>query len=164
LLLFVLEKPMLAVMYRMAVLLVLLTAGLAHAQGGPTLTVDGAWARATAGLARNGAAYMTIHNTGAAVDRLVAAASPVAGTVELHAHIKDGDVMRMRQVMAVEIAPGEPAVFQPGGLHVMLLDLKAPLKDGEHFPVTLTFEKAGPITISIAVRRSAPAAGPGHSG
>jgi periplasmic copper chaperone A len=55
-------------------------------------------------------------------------------------------------------------VFQPGGLHVMLLDLKAPLKEGEHFPVTLTFEKAGQVTISVAVRRSAPAAGHGHSG
>jgi periplasmic copper chaperone A len=159
---------MMTAIRRMSVLLVLLLAGLglAHAQGSATLTVDGAWARATAGLARNGAAYMTIHNTGAAADRLVAAASPVAGSVELHAHIKDGDVMRMRQVMAVEITPGEPAVFQPGGLHVMLLDLKAPLKDGERFPVTLTFEKAGQVTVSVEVRRSAPtpAAGHGHSG
>jgi hypothetical protein len=69
----------------------------------------------------------------------------------------------MRPVVAVEIAPGEPAVLQPGGLHMMMLDLKAPLKDGESFPLTLTFEKAGKVTVSVDVRRNAPAAPGGHS-
>lgn len=140
--------------------------GAARAQDAAGLKIDGAWARATAGMARNGAAYMTIHNLGPVADRLVAASSPIAGTVELHAHLKDGDVMRMRPVAAVEIAPGEPAVLQPGGLHVMMLDLKASLKDGDSFPLTLTFEKAGKVTVSVDVRRNAPASpgGHGHSG
>jgi copper(I)-binding protein len=137
----------------------LICAGAARAQEAATLKIDGVWARAPAGAARNGAAYMTIRNQGAAADRLLAASSPVAGTVELHTHLKDGDVMRMRQVTAVDIAPGGPAVLQPGGLHVMLLDLKAPLKEGESFPLTLTFEKAGKVTVSVAIRRNAPAAG-----
>lgn len=149
---------------RLAVLaaLGLIWAAAAQAQVPAPLKIDGVWARATAGAARTGAAYMTIQNDGATADRLVAAASPIAGSVELHAHLKDGDVMRMRPVMAVEVAPGEPAVLQPGGLHVMLLDLKGPLKDGESFPLTLTFEKAGKVTVSVAIRRSAPNPAGGH--
>jgi copper(I)-binding protein len=146
--------------------LALMWGGATQAQVLGSLKIEGAWARASAGMARNGAAYMTIHNEGPVADRLIAASSPIAGTIELHAHLKDGDVMRMRPVVAVEIAPGEPAVLQPGGLHVMMLDLKAPLKDGESFPLTLTFEKAGKVTVSVAVRRNAPASpgGHGHSG
>ena len=144
----------------------LVLSGAVRAQDRAGLKIEGAWARASAGLARNGAAYMTIHNEGPVADRLIAASSPIAGTIELHAHLKDGDVMRMRPVVAVEIAPGEPAVLQPGGLHMMMLDLKAPLKDGESFPLTLTFEKAGKVTVSVDVRRNAPASpgGHGHSG
>ena len=141
----------------------LVLSGAVRAQDRAGLKIEGAWARASAGLARNGAAYMTIHNEGPVADRLIAASSPIAGTIELHAHLKDGDVMRMRPVVAVEIAPGEPAVLQPGGLHMMMLDLKAPLKDGESFPLTLTFEKAGKVTVSVDVRRNAPAAPGGHS-
>lgn len=157
---------MIARSFRGAVLAgALFAASAAQAQDAAGVRVDGAWARASAGAARNGAAYMTIRNDGKAADRLVAASSPAAGKVELHTHLKDGEVMRMRQVMTVEIAPGTPAVMQPGGLHVMLLDLKAPLKDGERFPVTLNFEKAGSMTVTVEVRRTPPAgAGHGHSG
>jgi copper(I)-binding protein len=149
---------------RLAVLaaLGLMWAATALAQAPAPLKIDGAWARATAGAARNGAAYMTIQNDGTTADRLVAASSPIAGSVELHAHLKDGDVMRMRPVTAVDIAPGAPAVLQPGGLHVMLLDLKGPLKDGETFPLTLTFEKAGKVTVSVAIRRNPPPAAHGN--
>lgn len=106
--------------------LVLALSGAAQAQDAAGLKIEGTWARASAGMARNGAAYITIHNEGPAADRLIAASSPVAGTIELHAHLEDGDVMSMGPVVAAEIAPCEPAVPQPGGLHVMMLGLKTP--------------------------------------
>ncbi|MBL8832482.1 MAG: copper chaperone PCu(A)C [Rhodospirillales bacterium] len=123
----------------------------AMAQQGP-IRVETAWARASAGEAKNGAAYLTLHNTGTAPDKLLSAASPVAGKVELHNHIMVGNVAQMRPVDAIEVSPGSPTVLQPGGLHVMLLDLKAPLKAGQSFPVTLTFERAGKIEANVAVQ------------
>ena len=66
-------------------------------------------------------------------------------------HLMEGDVMRMRAVKAIEVNPGEPVTLKPGGLHVMLMGLKAQLKDGEQFPLTLTFEKAGSVAVDVAV-------------
>lgn len=114
------------------------------------LKIDHPWARASAGPARNSAAFMTIHNAGAA-DRLVAAAADVSERVELHTHMMEGDVMKMRQVEAIEVPAGGMAELQPGGFHVMLIGLKAPLKEGESFPLTLTFEKSGEMTLEVTV-------------
>ncbi|GAB4365407.1 MAG: hypothetical protein Kow00114_22630 [Kiloniellaceae bacterium] len=114
------------------------------------LKIDHPWARASAGPARNSAAFMTIHNAGDA-DRLLAAAADVSERVELHTHMMEGNVMKMRQVEAIEVPANGTAELQPGGFHVMLIGLKAPLKEGESFPLTLTFEKAGTITLDIAV-------------
>lgn len=124
-------------------------ATLAHAEG--PITVKEPYARATIGQAKVSAAYMTIETTGGP-DRLVAAASPVAGTVELHTHLHEGGVMKMRQVEAIDVAPGKPAKLETGGLHVMLMDLKQPLKAGETIPLTLTFEKAGKLELEVPVR------------
>jgi len=135
------------------------------------LKIGHPWARVSA--VQNGAAYMTIATTGTTGDRLVTAASPVADRVELHTHIMDGNVMRMRQVPAIEVKPGETATLKPGGLHVMLLGLKKPLTEGLAFPLTLTFEKAGRIEVEVNVQKdeatgghNAPMPGqsqPGHS-
>ena len=122
-----------------------------------TIDVQDAWARATLGQARTGAAYLTLSALGTTTDRLVAASSPVAAKTELHNHIMVGNVAQMRQVDAIEVAPGSPTLLQPGGLHVMLIDLKAPLQGGASFPLTLTFEKAGAITVQVAVRAGRPA-------
>lgn len=122
-----------------------------YAQGVPTIQVEQAWARASAGQARTGAAYMTLVNHGQAADRLVKVASMVAEKTELHSHVMDGDVMRMRPIAAVEVNPGEPSVLKPGGLHVMLIGLKAPLKAGGSFMLDLTFEKAGTIQVKVAI-------------
>lgn len=113
-------------------------------------TIEHPWARASAGPARNSAAFMTIRNTGG-TDRLIAAAGEVAERVELHTHIMDGDIMRMRQVEAVEVPAGGTATLQPGSIHVMLIGLTEPLKEGDRFPLTLTFEKAGKVTVEVAV-------------
>jgi periplasmic copper chaperone A len=115
------------------------------------LEVQAPWARATAGRAPNGAAYLTIVNPGAVPDRLLAASAPVARMVELHTHLMDGGVMRMRPVSAVEVNPGEPAVLRPGGMHVMLMGLIEPLREGTTFPLTLRFERAGEMTVAVRV-------------
>ena len=128
------------------------------------IRVEDAWARASLGQARNGAAYMVVHATGAQPDRLVAATTPVAGKVELHNHIMVGNVAQMRPVDAIEIVPGSPTVLQPGGLHVMLTGLARQLRQGETFPLTLVFEKAGRVTVQVRVA-GAGARGPsGHHG
>ena len=115
------------------------------------LTVSHSWARATAGPARAGAAYLTITNHGTAMDRLLAVATPAARHASVHATMMEQGVMKMRPVKAVEVHPGEPAVLRPGGMHVMLMGLKAPLKEGQGFPLTLTFETAGTIEVMVMV-------------
>lgn len=130
-----------------------ITPSTSHAAGNQagSITVDDAWARASAGMAKAGAAFMTIENTGGG-DKLIAAAADVSDRVELHTHIHDGDVMRMRQVDAIDVPEHGEALLAPGGYHVMFLGLKAPLKEGETFPLTLTFEHAGKITVDVAVK------------
>lgn len=120
------------------------------------LTLTGTWARATPPAARTGAVYLAIANEGTEPDRLVSAATPAAAAVELHANVMEGGIARMSRVDAIDVRPGEPAVFQPAGLHIMLVDLRAPLRDGERFPLTLTFARAGAVTIDVPVRRTAP--------
>jgi copper(I)-binding protein len=113
------------------------------------LSVSDAFSRATPGNGP-GVAYLTIHG-GNAPDRLVGASSPRAAKVEMHTMSMQGDVMQMREVDAVEIPANAPIRFAPGGLHLMLTGLKAPLKPGETVPLTLTFEHAGTRTLNVPV-------------
>jgi copper(I)-binding protein len=71
--------------------------------------------------------------------------------MDLHTHVRDGDVMRMREVPAIDIPAGQTVTLRPGGLHLMFMGLTRPLVEGESFPVTLTFEKAGSVTLDMAV-------------
>ena len=114
------------------------------------ISVEGAWARASAGAATSGAIYLTLTDHGQA-DRLVSVSTPVAATADVHETIDDHGVMKMRPVANVVLEPGKPVTFKPGGYHVMLMGLKAPLKAGNSFPLTLTFEHAQPITVSVPV-------------
>ena len=127
------------------------------------LSIDHPWARASAGPARNSAAFMTIHNKGDA-DRLVAAAGDVSKRVELHTHLMEGDVMKMRQVEAIDIPAGGMAELKPGSFHVMLIGLNEPLKEGDSFPLTLTFEKAGEVTLEVSVEKITSMGGQGEMG
>jgi copper(I)-binding protein len=120
----------------------------AKAQG---IAIEGPWARATPGRATNGAAYFTLTNQGPAGDRLIGASSPAAGRVELHTHVHDNGVMRMRKLPGIDLTPGASVTFRPGGYHVMLMGLKAPLRKGGTFPLTLRFEKAAPKTVTVKV-------------
>ncbi|MCE0463128.1 copper chaperone PCu(A)C [Pseudomonas uvaldensis] len=103
------------------------------------------------------AAYFVIHNTGTTADKLLSVDAPIAGKAELHEHVKQDDLMKMQPVPVVEIAPGATVTFAPMAYHVMLLELKdrSPLSDGKRFPMTLHFEKAGDITVEVAVQKKA---------
>ena len=127
-------------------------------QGG--VTVSQPWARATIGQTTSGAAYLTLDSSGAETDHLIGVETPAAERADLHGHTMEGDVMKMRPVERIEVAPGSPTVLQPGGLHIMLFDLEAPLVEGERFPATLIFEKAGRIEIEVQIEGIA-ASGPG---
>ena len=131
--------------------LALPAAALAAEAGTSHIVVEHPWARASAGMAANGAAYMTITEEGSGADRLVAASSPVCAMAQLHVHLMHNGVMEMRPVSAINVDAGSPTVLQPGGLHIMLMQLKKPLKQGETFPMTLTFQKAGAITVQVSV-------------
>jgi copper(I)-binding protein len=121
------------------------------------VTVANAWARPSAG-----AAYVTLTNGGAEADRLVGAASAVAGKVEIHNHLMEDGVMKMRPVAGVDVEPGAPVKMEPGGLHIMLIGLKAPLKEGESFQLELKFQKGGSVTTTVPVGGHMPGHMPGH--
>lgn len=128
-----------------------------EASAGP-IRITAAWTRA-AGAGATGVGYMTIRNTGGTPDRLVSAHSPAARTVELHTHIRDGDVMRMRPVEAIDLPAGQEVRLAPSGLHLMLIGLAAATRQGERLPVTLVFERAGAVELQLPVE-SAGARGP----
>lgn len=119
------------------------------------------WARATPGGAKVAAGYVTITNAGKTADRLIGGSAAVAGTLELHDMTTVDGVMRMRRIEGgIALEPGATVTLRPGGMHMMLLDLKQPLKQGETVKVTLVLEKAGPVEIEYAVAPIG-AAGPG---
>jgi copper(I)-binding protein len=127
------------------------------------LAITQAWARATPGGAKVGGGYLTIENKGTAPDRLIGGSADVAGKVEVHEMAMNNGVMTMRPLEnGLTIEPGKTVKLAPGGYHLMLLDLKSPLKQGEKVPVTLKFEKAGEAKISFDVQ-GVGAQGPGAS-
>jgi copper(I)-binding protein len=130
----------------------LLSAAPADTQPQP-IEVQNAWARATAAGAKAAGIFVTITDTSAA-DRLLGASTPVAAMAEVHETINDNGVMRMRPIPALPLQPGQPVVLKPGGYHIMLMGLRQQLKDGETFPVTLNFEKAGSITTTVHVAKA----------
>lgn len=122
--------------------------GSASAQ---SIQVVDAWSRPTPPGTDVGVAYFTIRNSGKS-DRLLRVSSPVAKRAELHiSAMKDG-VMTMEGLGSVDVGSGAPVAFEPSGKHVMLMGLKRPLKEGDVFPLTLTFANAGPVQTSVRVR------------
>lgn len=129
----------------------------------PPIEIMSPWARATAADAENGVAYMTVVNKSNSDDRLVAVSTPVAATAEPHKTTDENGVMKMLPADAVEVKAGSEVVLKPGGYHVMLMHLKAPLIEGQTFPMTLTFEKAGKVEVTVKVEKAG-AMGQPHSG
>lgn len=126
-------------------------AAMAHEVTSAGVTVAHPWARATPGGVKNGVAFMEIRTAAGVEDKLVAAASPVAERVEIHTHINEDGVMKMRKVDSVAVKAGSKVTLRPGADHVMLMGLKAPLKEGDLFKMTVTFEKAGPMELEAIV-------------
>lgn len=126
------------------------------------IAIEQPFARATP--AKVGGVFLVLKNGGGTADKLVKAASPVAENVELHTHIKDGDAMRMRAVENIPVPANGQTALEPGGYHIMLIGLKQPLKEGDSFPLTLTFEKAGSVTLTVPVQRAGASGAPsgGH--
>ena len=142
------RSPLLALL---ALLLMALPAA-AHVYKLGALEIGQPWARATPPTAPTGGGYLSVKNTGTTPDRLMSASSPAAGTVQVHDMKMDGNVMRMRELDGpLEIKPGETVTLAPGGMHLMMMGLKAPLKQGERVPLTLVFEKAGKIDVELSV-------------
>lgn len=131
---------------------------LAHDVTKGDLHIDHPWSRATAPSAPNGGAYLTIENKGAMPDRLLAARGDVAGRIELHTHNMVDGVMQMRPVEAIEVPAGGKVELKPGGLHIMLLGLKAPLAKDQRFPLTLVFERAGEVAVDVVIDAAGAAA------
>ena len=128
------------------------------------LAIDNPWSRATPAGAKVAAGYMTITNKGSAADRLIGGSTAAAGRVEVHEMAMKNGVMTMRPLTGgLPIEPGKTVTLAPGGYHVMFMDLKAPLKQGEKVPVTLEFEKAGKVNVTLDVQSvGAKSPMPGH--
>ena len=120
------------------------------------ITITHAYARATVPGQPAGGAFLTIANAGAD-DKLLSARSGAAKSAELHTMKMDGDVMRMREVESIDVPAGQTVELKPGNFHVMMMGLKAPLKAGDHFPLTLKFEKAGEVQVEVPVQAAGPA-------
>jgi copper(I)-binding protein len=130
-------------------------AAQAHSYTLGPIAIGHPYARVTAPGQPTGGAYLRLENRGAS-DRLVSATADVSKGVELHTMRMEGDVMRMRQVDAIDLPANKTVVLQPGGIHIMLVGLKAPLKEGDSFPMTLKFEKAGEVKVDVKVQAVAP--------
>ena len=127
------------------------------------VTVEGAWSRATPPGAKVAAGYLTIRNAGASADRLLAASSPAAARIETHVIEKQGEILRMREVKGYEVPAKGSFELKPGGPHLMLVDIKAPLKEGDRLPLTLRFEKAGEVAVQLRVERLGATPSKGHA-
>ena len=129
--------------------LILISALLALAAQAQT-TVKDPWVRGTvAGQKATGMFGQVVSTSGG---KLVSASSPVAGVVEIHEMVMDGNVMKMRAIAGLELPAGKPVDLKPGGYHVMLMDLKQELKTGESVPVTLVIEGAGGKRESVELK------------
>jgi len=141
----------------LAVLLILAAIGLSACQQsqaeGPNLSASDAWGRPSPGMAGAGAVYVVLENKGSQADRLISAASDAAKMVEIHESYLENDVMKMRPVEGgLEIPAGAKVELKPGGYHVMLMGLTAPLEAGNKITVTLRFEHSGDLPVEVEIR------------
>ena len=140
------------------------TAAYGHGVSHGDLRLDHPYAVPSLAGVSNGAAYLRgIQNKGDQADRLLSASSPVTARVELHRMVMDQGVMRMREVFAIELPPKTVTPLRHNGsYHLMLMDLKQPLKDGDRFDLTLNFERSGSQTVKVWVQTPRDAAASEH--
>jgi periplasmic copper chaperone A len=138
-------------LFIIAALLLLLNTAAQAADAG--ISASNVWMRASLGKVPTTAAYFTLENRGATEDRLLSVSTPVSAMAHIHNSVTtDAGVVQMAAVMSLSIKPGEKVELKPGGMHVMVMNLKAPLKAGETVLLTLWFQKAGEITVEAQVR------------
>jgi copper(I)-binding protein len=142
-------RPLLAAI---ALLLACSGTAFAHSYKLGSLEIGHPWARATPPTAPTAGGFLSVTNTGTTSDRLVSVSSPAAGTVQIHEMKMEGNVMRMREHEGgLEIPPGATVTLAPGNLHLMMMGLKEPFKQGEKVPLTLVFQKAGKIDVELVI-------------
>jgi len=117
------------------------------------VAVEQPWARATPKGAKTAAAYMILANNGRSAEKLLSATTPLADKVQFHEETEENGVARMRELRSIQIAPGTKLTFKPGSMHMMMVGLKQPLKEGQAFPLTLHFEHVGDVEISVPVSK-----------
>lgn len=127
---------------------------LVSSQAQNTITITDPWARASIGLAKNGAAFLTIENTGPVADQLIRVDAPEqAARAEIHhVSMQDGTMKMRRLANGLPLHVGETVTLKPGGYHIMFFGLKKPLIEGETFPLKLLFEKSKPATVIVTVQ------------
>jgi periplasmic copper chaperone A len=137
----------------LAALLLIPNALAAEEATAGSIAVENAWSRATPAGAAVGAGYLTIKNDGSAPDRLMAASAAIAGQTEIHQMSMEGGVMKMRRLPDGLTVPAKGSVtLDPNGYHLMFMQLKGPLKEGEDFKGSLTFEHAGTLDVTFHVQ------------
>lgn len=131
-----------------------------------TISISGAFTRATLPNAPVGGGFMVLSNEGTEDDRLIAVSSPIAKESQIHQMALEGDVMKMRELEdGLAVPAGETVTLEPGGYHLMFMGLNGPIAEGDAVPVTLTFEKAGEVTLDLtAAGSAADAPAHGHMG
>lgn len=145
-----------------------MNSAIAHAAGAADqLTVSDAYIRLAPPGAMATGAYMTIRNAGPREVRVVKAASTVSRSAELHTHLNEGGVMKMRQVKDIPVPPGGETLLKPGGLHVMLIDMRLSLREGDRVPITLGLDDGSSKEIGVPVINPGSSSGsmggmPGH--
>jgi copper(I)-binding protein len=139
-------------------------AGMVQAQSAKvgSVQIENAYTRATVPGQQVAGGFMKIENKGAA-DQLISASSPVSGEVQLHEMAMEGNVMKMRQVKDIPVPAGGAVELKPGGLHLMFMNIKAPLVAGQNVPVKLKFAKAGEVEVKMPVNAMGNP-GAGHGG
>lgn len=144
---------------------ILLSAGVLAAAlpAAAQVEIDKPWARATAPGAKVAGGYMVIRNKASAPDKLVGLSSPAAARVEMHVHLMENNVAKMRQVPGYEVPGNGRFELKPGGAHLMFMNIKAPFKEGDKVPVTLKFERAGEVQAEFHVGRLTARAAPSHA-
>lgn len=137
-----------------AALALLASSAMAHEFKLGDLVINHPWTRATPPNAPAAGGFLKVHNGGAADDKLISASSPAAARVELHEMAVVDSIMKMREVEGgIALPAGQDTELKPGGLHIMLMDLKQPFTEGESIPMTLTFEKAGKVDVTLKVEK-----------
>ncbi|MGF6594130.1 copper chaperone PCu(A)C [Pseudomonas sp. 2835] len=142
----------------LAALMLPATFATAHEYTAGELQIAHPWSQELPPNAPNVAAYFIVHNNGKTADTLMSVDSPISDDAQLHEHVHKDGLMKMQQVMSVEVPAGGELKFAPGAYHVMLMQPKdrSLLTDGKRFPLTLHFKHAGDITVEVAVQKNPP--------